>query len=231
MGKIFITGDVHRDVDISKFGLANFPEQKTLDKDDVVMVAGDFGMVWDDSSYEKMLRKKLNKRNFTTLFVDGNHENFDLLEKYPVEEWNGGKVQFIENSVIRLMRGQVYVINGIKFFTMGGANSIDKASRRKGISWWEQEMPSTEEMNEGIKNLERHDFKIDIALTHTTSTRIMKKMNFMKDHKTINRYFDFLEKELNYKYWYFGHFHDEITIGKHRLIYDDIIEINKQDYK
>lgn len=36
-------------------------------------------------------RSWLNDRPFTTLFVDGNHENFDLLNAYPVENWHGGK--------------------------------------------------------------------------------------------------------------------------------------------
>jgi hypothetical protein len=33
-----------------------------------------------------------------------------LLKRFPVSEGNGGKVQFIRDSVILLMRGQVYDI-------------------------------------------------------------------------------------------------------------------------
>jgi hypothetical protein len=67
----------------------------------------------------------LEEKPFTTLFGSGNHENFDLLAEYPVEDWHGGKVQRIRPSVIHLMRGQVYSIQGKTFFTMGGASSHD----------------------------------------------------------------------------------------------------------
>lgn len=42
---IFITGDVHGEIDIHKLNTKNFPIQRELTKDDYVMVAGDFGLV------------------------------------------------------------------------------------------------------------------------------------------------------------------------------------------
>ena len=44
-GNIYITGDCH--ADFRKFNNENFPEQKSLDKKDYVIVCGDFGGVWD----------------------------------------------------------------------------------------------------------------------------------------------------------------------------------------
>ena len=67
----------------------------------------------------------LDCKSFTTLFVDGNHENFDRLYEYPVEEWHGGKVHKIRPSVIHLMRGQIFEIEGKSIFTFGGASSHD----------------------------------------------------------------------------------------------------------
>lgn len=58
--------------------------------------------------------------------MDGNHENFKQLNAYDVDIWNGGKVHFIENEIIHLMRGQVFEIDGTRFFTFGGVYSIDK---------------------------------------------------------------------------------------------------------
>lgn len=54
-----------------------------------------------------------------------NHENFDRLMAYPVEEWHGGKIQRIRPSVIHLMRGQVFELEEKKLFTFGGASSHD----------------------------------------------------------------------------------------------------------
>lgn len=53
----------------------------------------------------------------------GNYENFDQLYNYPIEEWNGGKIHKINDSVFHLMRGQVFKIDGKSFFTFGGASS------------------------------------------------------------------------------------------------------------
>ena len=67
--------------------------------------------------------KKLSSLPFTIAFVDGCHENFDLLEQYPIEEWNGGKIHRISENIVHMMRGQVFYIQGKKIFTFGGGIS------------------------------------------------------------------------------------------------------------
>lgn len=50
-----------------------------MTKDDYVIICGDFGGLWtfeEESSREKDVLDWLNNKNFTTLFVDGNHENY-----------------------------------------------------------------------------------------------------------------------------------------------------------
>lgn len=168
----------------------SFPEQREMSKDDYVIILGDFG-IWRDSSQQRWYLNWLEEKHFTTLFIDGNHENYDVLDSYPVEEWHGGKVHFIKPSVIHLMRGQVFDIDGLKFFTFGGASSHDisdgvleiddprvkewrddpdKMYRINHISWWEREMPNQNEMDEGIKNLAEHNNKVDFILTHCTAS-------------------------------------------------------------
>lgn len=82
---IFITGDTHGD--FTRFNTRIFPEQKEMAKNDYVIICGDFG-IWEDSKWE---RYWLNDKPFTTLFVTGNHSNYDLLRQYPVDKWNGAK--------------------------------------------------------------------------------------------------------------------------------------------
>ena len=112
MSRIFITGDTHCDYDWEKINTTNFPEQKNLTKDDYVIIAGDFGGIWGLDKTDRYIIKTYEKRSFTTLFVDGNHENHDALDQYPVEIWNGGKIHRISDTVIHLMRGQVFEIGG-----------------------------------------------------------------------------------------------------------------------
>ena len=105
---IFITGDTHGD--FSRLLPAAFHEQRDLTKEDYLIICGDFGGVWDGGDAEQQWLDWLETRSFTTLFVSGNHENYDLLRNYPISQWHGGLVQAIRPSVLHLMRGQLYNI-------------------------------------------------------------------------------------------------------------------------
>ena len=48
-----------------------------------------------------------------------------MLAELPTKEWHGGTAQFVRPSVIHLLRGQIYDIQGKTFFTMGGGSSHD----------------------------------------------------------------------------------------------------------
>ena len=124
---IYITGDTHADFE-HRFNTDNFPEQREMTKDDYVVICGDFGGVWDigwESKKEKYWLDWFERRSYTLLFIDGNHENFDRLNGYPVMEWHGGKVHVLRPHVLHLMRGQVFEIDEKKIFTFGGASSHD----------------------------------------------------------------------------------------------------------
>ena len=87
---ICVTGDLHGD--ISRF---KSPVLKKLRRGDALIITGDFGCIWDGSKKEKKMLKKLGKKKYNVLFAEGVHENFDLLEEYPVEQWCGGKTRLI----------------------------------------------------------------------------------------------------------------------------------------
>ena len=110
---IYITGDTHGG--FQRFNTKNFPQQKQMGRSDYAVVTGDFGGVWDDSPREAYWLDWLEEKPFTTLFVDGNHENFDRLGELPVHQWQGGKVHYVRPHVLHLMRGQVFEIDGITF--------------------------------------------------------------------------------------------------------------------
>ena len=86
--EIYITGDLHGD--LRRFQPEIFYEQETLTKEDIVLVAGDFGCVWHGDGQDDENLDWLEGWPFTTAFVTGNHENYDALRKYPLEEWHGG---------------------------------------------------------------------------------------------------------------------------------------------
>lgn len=70
--------------DYRRFRTDIFTEQREMTKDDFVIICGDFGF-WDESGEQKYWRKWLSEKPFTTLWVAGNHENYDLLKTYPME--------------------------------------------------------------------------------------------------------------------------------------------------
>lgn len=227
---LFVTGDLHGDYDLHK--LNNYT-LKNLTRQDYVIIAGDAGIIWDGGPKDKYVQKILNHWKFTTLFVDGNHENFDLLDAYPVETWNGGNVHIINENIIHLMRGQVYEIKNSKIFTMGGATSIDKMYRKEGVSWWRQELPSIEECVEGLNNLEKHAWEVDYIISHDCSDRIFDKLaesHLFLNGKTktqLSVFFEELETHVKYKHWFFGHYHHDIPEldEKHSLLYRKIVRI------
>ena len=98
---IYITGDCHGE--FNKFSTAAFPEQKQMTKKDIVIVCGDFGGIWDtdkNSQHESYWLKWLDEKSYTTVFVDGNHENFSRLNNdFETVEVFGGKAHKIRNSI------------------------------------------------------------------------------------------------------------------------------------
>ena len=171
---IVITGDTHGTFDIGKVVRYFNEHEDEYTRDDYLIICGDVGICGFSAAYEANTRAVFRSLPVTTLFIDGNHENFEQLNSYAVEQWNGGKVHIIADNMIHLMRGQIFTIDGLKFFTFGGAYSIDKMSRAEGISWFPEEIPSREEYEEGWKNLEKEDFQVDYILTHTAPRDVAK---------------------------------------------------------
>ncbi len=230
---ILVTGDIHGEIDIHKLKKSRLGLFSGMTKEDYLIICGDFGLVWDNRAEEKWWLEWLLQKPFTTLFVDGNHENFDLLYQYPVEEWHGGRIHRINDSVLHLMRGQVFDIGGKSFFAMGGAESHDKQYRKEGISWWPRELPSAEEYSEAEENLKKHGNKVDYIITHCAPTTIQKEMiaRLWNDTYQANELTDFLERvwqNVSFEHWYCGHYHEDVTTltePRMRVLFDDILRL------
>ncbi len=228
---VFVTGDIHGALDIHKLSASEFPFGATLTKDDLLIVAGDFGLVWNYGAEELWWRDWLDKRPWTTLFVDGNHENHQALASLPEVEWHGGHVHVVTPSILHLMRGYVFDIEGSSIFVMGGGTSIDKASRIAGESWWPQEMPSEEEYARATAQLEAHAWQVDYVITHECSSSTIPALYEgipWQGPDELTDWFDMLEHNLLFKAWYFGHHHQDIYIpDDHRCLFYDIVRLGE----
>ena len=256
MASIWVTGDIHGD--IKRLSEESFVEQKHMvggQDNNFVIITGDFGLIWDQLFESKSERFKLNwleKRPFTTLWVDGNHENYDRLysSEYPIEDWHGGKVQKIRPHVIHLMRGECYDILNNSFFAFGGASSHDirdgvldpvkdeklikeysrcyyKLFRINHISWWEQEIASNDEMLRGKQNLSKRNDNVDYIITHCLpqdATYMLSLAGYQSDPMTL--FFNDIAKTTKFKRWFCGHYHvDQRVMGKFDVLYEQIMRI------
>ena len=125
--------------------------------EDILIVCGDFGIPWTDPAQgpDREMLEEIARWPYTVAFVDGNHENFALLNQYPVVAWKGGKAHQLLPNLFHLMRGELFTLEGHTFFTMGGAMSTDRWMRREGISWWSDEIPSEAEWQHAWETLDR----------------------------------------------------------------------------
>ena len=226
---IYVTGDTHGSGDFYK--LRKFAdEHRELTKEDYVIIAGDFGAVWDSKTLSDDL-KSYSELPFTVLFVDGNHENFDIINSYPIEIWHGGKVHKIKPGIIHLMRGQIFEIEGKTFLTLGGATSIDKIYRREGISWWMQEALSIEDLDRAVANLKRYNNKVDYIVTHSCGQRALlypplRNRKFQIGVYPENVLLTDIEDAANFNHWYFGHYHMDADLNdKMTVLFNNIIKL------
>jgi len=228
---LFITGDTHIPVDISKLNSRRFPAQKELTKNDYLIICGDFGGVWDGGREDLYWRRWLDRKNFTTLFIDGNHENFDLLRGFETVDFCGGRAHRISDSIYHLMRGQIYSIDGRSIFSFGGAQSHDRAIRTEGISWWREELPSEAEINEARANLDAAGRRVDIVLTHCAPTSVQSELSPGFEPDVLTEFLEELAGSVSFDGWYFGHYHtDRLIKGRFHCMYENIDRIPHSDF-
>ena len=220
---IYITGDVH--ADMKDFQSRPF---KHIRKTDTAIVCGDFGILWKGGKAELSNIKRIGRKSYRTLFVDGAHENFDLLSEYPVTEWNGGKVQVLSRNLMHLCRGQVYDIGGKKVFAFGGGESGDKELRKEHESWWPQEMPTQEEMDEGIANLEKNGWQVDYIFTHDVPSSFKRLMEAEEMRiNYLNAYLESIREKCKYSRWIFGNYHKNKRLAHNiEAIYNRVLKLD-----
>ena len=247
--EVFITGDTHGN--FRRFLPEFFYEQEWLNKEDILLIAGDFGGVWYGDDRDSNGLDFLEQRPFTTAFVSGNHENYDALRAYPPEEWHGGKVRRIRPSVLLLERGQVFELGGKRIFAMGGASGHDI---RDGIlepddplflerfqtlnaqgapfrvnhrSWWKEELPSEAEYREARTNLEKAGWAVDYIIPHCAPTIIQNAL--LREFSTPDALTDSLEevcRQCRFKHHFFGHCHSNLVLQqKYVLLYEQILRL------
>ncbi len=226
---IYLTGDLHGDE-----SRLYSREWFKLKKDDILIILGDFGFLWNGCKKERQVIEWLGKRPYTVCFLDGAHENYDMLRKCRMTRWKGGTVHRVSGNLFHLCRGQIFKIDGISFFTFGGAESEDREGRILGKSWWKQEMPTPSQLKRGIQNLEDVGGAVDYILTHEPPSLVKSAMNLRTGRETkistLNEYFQEIDREVSFNHWYFGAMHeDRLITPNHTCLFKKIIMLGNKE--
>ena len=153
--------------------------------------------------------------------------------------------------MILLERGQIFDLGGKRFFTMGGASSHDIQDgilepdnplfkkkcreldargamyRVNHLSWWKNELPSEDEYQTARASLDRAGWEVDYILTHCCPTSVQDIFSgglYQRD--ALTEFFDEIRQRCRFKYWFFGHYHENMVIEKkYAMLYEQIIRL------
>ena len=211
---VYITGDMHGDLE-----RLYDKEFRKLKRGDILIICGDFGYIFDNSKTEKQVINFFAKRKFITAFVEGTHDNLDKINRCRETVWKGGKVHRIKGNLLHLMRGQIFDIDGNRYFTFGGGESTDKDMRVAEGFWWRQEEPTPDEMADGARVLDEAGCKVDYIITHEPPALVKSAILLRRgDNDNINKLNGYLEeigRSCTYRHWYFGSLHEDRVITEH----------------
>ena len=220
--EVYVIGDIHGDYNIIDARFGDVVGQGN--KDNVLFVAGDAGFVnsYENESSKAQRIEKLNSLPFTIIVVLGNHENYDVIESFPeVTIFNGKCYKEDGVDVYYAKNGQIFDIDGIKYFTFNGGLSIDKEhrlelERKFGVKfWWPQEV-KTEDFNEAYSlYISKH---VDYVITHDIPKSIFGKLvpfipaRFKDQTCPLQDFFQRIYSIKKHTHWYAGHYHPSYKV-------------------
>jgi len=181
--------------------------------DTTFVQVGDFGIGFRPTSEHNVLQtlsEELGNRTCFLLVIRGNHDDpyyFDGKHDYDF-------IKFLPDYTDM-------EIDGLNHLFIGGAISIDRTIRKKGIDYWDNEgFVSDMDKAGSIRN-------IDVLVTHTTPN-FVAPIGFNKlvysyaskdpdllseleiERNKVTEVFNEIKKNNQLKYHFYGHFHDNV---------------------
>lgn len=133
----------------------------------VVVQVGDFGL-WPGpggESYLRKLNKQCRESSVDVIWVPGNHENYDRIERMEAEneadpfitmdQWGYERIHYAP-------RGARWEWWGKRFMAVGGAISVDRNWREEGKSYWPAEVVT----DANVEYANREPVGMDVIFTH-----------------------------------------------------------------
>lgn len=218
---IYVTGDMHGDID-----RIYDPNFKRLKEGDTLIIAGDFGYLWDGGKKERKILKYLGTRKYTVCFLDGAHDDMKKLGKYRKTVYKGGVVHRIYKRLYHMCRGQIFTIDGLRIFTFGGGEIIDFETPDS-----DEKLPNGDEMREGDENLAEYLDTVDYIITHEPPAKIKNALRLRvqkpSNINALNAYFDDLNSRCKFRQWFFGSMHiDKEITPRHTCVFTSFLALS-----
>lgn len=249
--KYYITGDKHRNF----LHVKDFCREMNTRRKDVLIVLGDAGFNYYDDVRDDKLKKKISNLNITLFCIHGNKENRPQnIGTYGIRSFCGGKVYYEPKypNIYFAIDGEIYNFEGKKYMVAGGAHSVDKIRcLNENEPFWEDEMPDDTIKAKVENKLLLENNKIYGMMTHTCPIDYLPTEMFMSTcqnaaikrnprkakskklfkldiDRTTEEWLGKLEKEIDYKVWYCGHYHIDKQIDKVNMMCHEIRPLHMQ---
>ena len=215
---IYLIADPHGGESMA--GLEAFLRQ--AEKEDLLIILGDLGLQFENTKENKAFTEWFLSLDYQIALVEGNHENHPFLNRFPEEMWCGGRVNRLTEKIVRLQRGNLFVIENKTFFVMGGCKSSEKW-KEMGL-WYPGEEPNAEELRLGYETLAACHHRVDYILTHKYDVEQLKEL--AEDPLSLLGLQRYLDRNVSFAHWYSGHWHRAFSVDeKHTVVYDNPVRI------
>lgn len=146
---LMVTGPVYDDADFER--IRENPEVAGSEKSDYLIILGGCGITAPRRDREAEIAR-FRDLPCSVLFLDGERDDYDFLDDHPAYPWNGGLAQTVSRGIMRLCRGQVFTIDGLRILTFGGCTTEGRDDVGKYWDWWPDQDPSQEDIDTAISN-------------------------------------------------------------------------------
>lgn len=231
---IYITGDIHGDLN-RIYEISEFCRKKKTTEKDIMILVGDVGVNYYNSVKDVICKDALSDIPITFICIRGNHEiRPENISTYKTQERFGDEVLVEDNypNIIWLKDGHTYDIKGKKVLAIGGAYSVDKFYRlSRGWCWFPDEQLSEQEREEIYNKVSGEHF--DVVLTHTCPFSWEPTELFLPgiDQSSVDssteHWLEKVKDAITYDKWFFGHFHGDKKDVKaqYEMLYNKISKI------
>jgi hypothetical protein len=216
--RVIIAGDWHGNERWAAHVIENIPFLLKDQEKKIILQVGDFG-IWpgiDGTRYLSRVEQALLEAHAQLWFIEGNHENYSLLEELrhsrPIDHEGG---IWITDHIRWLPRGFRWTWHEQRWLALGGAVSVDRALRKEGFDWFPEEVISEEDKQKVID-----EGPADIMLCHDCPSDVNLYLGppplswSMRDVIKSEEHRAFLQKivdEVAPRYFIHGHYHNAYT--------------------